>query len=201
MTFSKGQSEFFNTNQFFASSSQENEELLFSEKSIRTWQERIHSHQVKFLKGSQQIDEQTNLFNEITANNLIDRFEPLTLTPLPLNFWRLSKPYHQGPAIYIVMDLFEPENEKNLILYIGETISANQRWKGDHDCKKYLDNYSSTLQQARLNCRLSIRFWTDVPQKTNARRKLEQALIQRWLPPFNKETRTRWQTPFTTDIN
>jgi hypothetical protein len=30
---------------------------------------------------------------------------------------------------------------------------------------------------------------------------LEQALIQRWKPPFNKETRGRWSTPFTADID
>ena len=33
-----------------------------------------------------------------------------------------------------------------------------------------------------------------------ARRALEQQLIQRWLPPFNKETRQRWSTPFTAEV-
>jgi hypothetical protein len=39
-----------------------------------------------------------------------------------------------------------------------------------------------------------------VPSGTRERRALEQALIRRWLPPFNKETRERWATPFTADI-
>ena len=33
-----------------------------------------------------------------------------------------------------------------------------------------------------------------------ARRALEQQLIQRWWPPFNKETRRRWATPFTAEL-
>ena len=47
-----------------------------------------------------------------------------------------------------------------------------------------------------LHCSTSIRFWSDVPRATRARRQLEQTLIQRWQPPFNKETRERWATPF-----
>jgi hypothetical protein len=50
-----------------------------------------------------------------------------------------------------------------------------------------------------LEARLSIRFWGDVPATIRPRRALEQALIRRWLPPFNKETRQRWVTPFTAD--
>ena len=37
------------------------------------------------------------------------------------------------------------------------------------------------------------------PPPSARRRALEQALIQRWLPPFNKETRSRWATPFQAD--
>jgi hypothetical protein len=52
-----------------------------------------------------------------------------------------------------------------------------------------------------VKTKLSIRFWLDVPTKTKERRKLEQKLIQAWLPPFNKETREIWATPFTSQIN
>jgi hypothetical protein len=38
-----------------------------------------------------------------------------------------------------------------------------------------------------------------VPEGIAPRRALEQALIRRWLPPFNKETRGRWTTPFTAE--
>jgi hypothetical protein len=40
-----------------------------------------------------------------------------------------------------------------------------------------------------------------VPAQVKPRRALEQALIQRWLPPFNKETRARWATPFTAGLD
>ncbi len=49
-----------------------------------------------------------------------------------------------------------------------------------------------------MGCQLSIRFWSDAPAGTRQRRALEQALIRLWQPPFNKETRGRWATPFTT---
>ena len=106
---------------------------------------------------------------------------------------------HEGAAVYFVMDKII-ETDENIILYIGETISAEKRWKGEHDCKSYLSNYSESLQKANLTTKLSIRFWLDVPTETKARRKLEQKLIQTWLPPFNKETRGIWGTPFTSQI-
>ena len=84
-------------------------------------------------------------------------------------------------------------------LYVGETGRADRRWKGDHDCKRYLAAYGEALRKAGLPMALSIRFWCDVPTATGPRRALEQALIRRWLPPFNKETRERWATPFTAD--
>ena len=124
----------------------------------------------------------------------------MQLTPLPLSFWKWPKTMHKGPAIYFVMDKVI-NSEENIILYIGETISAEKRWKGEHDCKNYLSNYSDTLQKATLTTKLNIRFWLDVPIKTKERRKLEQKLIQTWLPPFNKETRGIWATPFTSQIS
>ena len=79
-------------------------------------------------------------------------------------------------------------------------LAAERRWKGDHDCKAYLAAYGEALQRCELSAQLSIRFSCDVPQATRARRALEQQLIQRWWPPFNKETRQRWATPFTAEL-
>ena len=79
-------------------------------------------------------------------------------------------------------------------------MAADRRWKGEHDCKAYLAAYGEALQRCGMAHQLSIRFCSDVPRTTKARRGLEQALIQHWLPPFNKETRQRWATPFTTDL-
>ena len=101
--------------------------------------------------------------------------------------------------MYLVLDR-PPQLSDPLLLYVGETGRADLRWKGDHDCKSYLAAYSEALRKADLAPRLSIRFWSDVPPAAAARRGLEQELIRHWLPPFNKETRGRWATPFTADL-
>lgn len=100
--------------------------------------------------------------------------------------------------MYLVMDR-PAELDQPLLLYIGETLAADRRWKGDHDCKRYLAAYGEALQRCGLAHQLSIRFSTDVPAITKERRALERRLIQRWQPPFNKETRQRWATPFTAE--
>ena len=89
---------------------------------------------------------------------------------------------------------------QHILLYIGETLAAERRWKGEHDCKSYLASYCEALSKVGLSSQLSIRFWTDVPIQTLSRRQLEQSLIKQWLPPFNKETRARWATPFTAEL-
>jgi hypothetical protein len=125
---------------------------------------------------------------------------PLTLPAQSLAFWRWPQAPHQGPAMYFVLD--RPAHLPHpLLLYVGETARADRRWKGAHDCKSYLAAYQEALARAELAAGLSIRFWCEAPAATAARRALEQALIQRWKPPFNKETRSRWSTPFTADLD
>jgi hypothetical protein len=124
--------------------------------------------------------------------------DPLALAPQSLSFWRWPSAPHRGAALYLVLDR-PADPAPPLLLYVGETGRADRRWKGDHDCKSYLAAYGEALAAADLPARLSIRFWLDVPAAIGARRALEQALIRRWLPPFNKETRGRWATPFTAD--
>ena len=122
--------------------------------------------------------------------------DPLALVALPLQFWRWPEAPQKGAALYFVVD--RPRHLASpLLLYVGETGQADRRWKGEHDCKDYLAAYGEALQQVGLECQLSIRFWSDAPALTRQRRALEQALIRLWQPPFNKETRGRWATPFT----
>ena len=175
------------------------QDILIEKKIIKEWQEKIINHQSPIFKSNYKDVTQTSLFESI-SDELNKTFNPIQLTPLPLSFWKWPKTMHKGPAIYFVMDKII-NSEENIILYIGETISAEKRWKGEHDCKNYLSNYSDTLQKANLTTKLNIRFWLDVPIKTKERRKLEQKLIQTWLPPFNKETRGIWATPFTSQIS
>jgi hypothetical protein len=121
--------------------------------------------------------------------------DPLLLAPLALQFWRWPVPAHSGPALYFVLD-HGLGDDRPLLLYVGETAHADRRWKGDHDCKAYLADYGETLSRGSAPARLSIRFWCDAPPEVRRRRQLEQQQIGHWQPPFNKECRERWQTPF-----
>ena len=199
MRCSKGQGELFENVNLLHSIAESENQMPMSSEFIKRWQKQIQDHQLNLFMKNKQSNKQTSLFQK-DHHSSIEHFEPLKLTPLPLNFWRWPKCPHNGPAIYLVMDKTSNSN-KHLLLYIGETVSADKRWKGEHDCKNYLSSYCEYLQKAGIKSQLSIRFWLDVPKETKARRKLEQNLIQYWLPPFNKETRARWSTPFTYELN
>ena len=175
------------------------QDMYIDKEVIKAWQKKIVDYQNPIFKYGYKNVNQTSLFKS-NINELNMTFNPTKLTPLPLSFWRSAQKIHEGPAVYFVMDKII-NSDKNIILYIGETISAEKRWKGEHDCKNYLSNYVEVLQKSNVTTELNIRFWLDVPFKTMERRKLEQKLIQTWLPPFNKETRGIWATPFTSQIN
>ena len=193
------QHDLFKNNDFKISEIKLIQDIFIDKKTIKQWQEKIINHQSPIFKYGYKDVNQSSLF-ESSSEELNESFNPMNLNPLPLSFWRWPKDMHEGPAIYFVMDNIINSDE-NIILYIGETISAEKRWKGDHDCKNYLSSYADSLQKANISTNLNIRFWLDVPIKTKERRKLEQKLIQTWLPPFNKETREIWATPFTSQIN
>ena len=193
------QCDLFNNNNLNFSEKGSLQDVFIDKKIIKEWQAKIITHQSPIFKSGNIDVNQYSLF-ESSSDELNASFNPIELTPLPLSFWRWPKAMHEGPAVYFVMDEIIDSGE-NIILYIGETISAEKRWKGEHDCKDYLSSYSDSLHKANVKTKLSIRFWLDVPTKTKERRKLEQKLIQAWLPPFNKETREIWATPFTSQIN
>ncbi len=194
----KRQGELFDDNDLLSQPVKTSNEVFLSKAVLQKWQKAIYTHQEQLFQGLSDDESQGSLFHPLQDKSLEPILNPLDLTPLPINFWRWSQSDHTGPAIYLVMD--RPKGiGSNLLLYIGETMAAEKRWKGDHDCKKYLEAYLEAFQKANLETQLSIRFWTDVPKATKARRKIEQQLIQTWLPPFNKETRSRWATPFTTE--
>ena len=162
-------------------------------ETIMLWRNKIYHHQSKILENKLIADSQQSLFPEIKSFDE-KKINPFSLQPFSLSFWRTSQSVHQGPAMYYVID--NMANSK-IILYIGETNSANKRWKGEHDCKKYLINYKEALASNNLESHQDIRFFLDVPKEVKLRRKLEHNLIYLWLPPFNKETRSRWSTTFT----
>lgn len=179
-------------------------ELQLNRQQLLFWQQRLSNFQQPKLdalnQGGLQATGQIDLFGGAVQGpaDTVHRLNPLALTAQHLQFWRWPEQQGSGAAIYFVLDR-PPHLPGHLLLYVGETAQADRRWKGEHDCKSYLAAYGEALQQAGLSSQPSIRFWHDAPSEVKPRRALEQALIRHWLPPFNKETRRRWATPFTAD--
>jgi hypothetical protein len=177
--------------------------LALSARQLIDWQERVgrFQHRVRGQCTRAPADQLRLLPDAAAAaapTAAAAGIQPDDLTPQSLDFWRWPSAPHQGAAIYFVTDR-PPHLDHSLLLYVGETGRADRRWKGEHDCKAYLAAYSDALRRAGLARLLSIRFCCDVPTGVAARRALEQALIRRWWPPFNKECRERWATPFTVE--
>ena len=180
------------------------EDLPLQEHQLREWQQRLLAFQqprfAAVAEGHSVAPGQINLLDGgiVGPAATVERLDPLALAPQNLQFWRWPEARNSGAALYFVIDR-PPHLKGSLLLYVGETAQADRRWKGEHDCKSYLAAYGDALQEVGLGSQLSIRFWSDAPTDVRPRRALEQALIRHWLPPFNKETRGRWATPFTAD--
>tara|TARA_Y100000589_G_scaffold320809_1_gene351149 strand:- start:446 stop:1054 length:609 start_codon:yes stop_codon:yes gene_type:complete len=179
--------EIFESNNFFKN------DIKHSKYSLLDWRKKIHKHQLSIRKNLKNLSLQKNLIGNFEEQHT--NINPFLLKSVSINFWRSNKVIHKGAAMYFVIDKI---NNSEIILYIGETNSADNRWKGDHDCKVYINNYKESLSQNNFKSHIDIRFYLDVPKEVKFRRKLEQQLIYLWLPPFNKETRNRWATTFTT---
>ena len=192
--FSKNkQFELFSSANDFSVNSQKEKDLYLSEESILLWRQKIYKHQQLVLKNLENEYLQKSLIkDQLKLDNI--KVNPFLLNSTSINFWRSNKLINNGPAIYFVIDTIKKEQ---IILYIGETYSADKRWKGVHDCKNYVNNYIESLSKIEIESHIDIRFSLDVPSEVKFRRKLEQKLICLWLPPFNKETRGRWSTTFT----
>ena len=132
------QFELFGSNVNTSINFQHSNNLKIKGEIITEWRNRIYNHQFKISKDTHNKTlHQTSLpLNTISNERKID---PFSLQPLSLNFWRSNQYIHNGPAMYFVIDSMK---SSKIILYIGETNSANKRWKGEHDCKNYLMNLS-----------------------------------------------------------
>ncbi len=120
--------------------------------------------------------------------------DPFNLKPETIAFWRFPAQSSGDACLYFVID-WNPA-ALPLLLYVGETCRSNQRWKGEHDCKRYIANYTALHFQHGLTPTITIGFWWDTPVQTRPRQQLELALIRRWRSPFNKENWQVWGTPF-----
>jgi hypothetical protein len=136
---------------------------------------------------------QSNLdLNCLDPNGLSpDSIDPFKLPQQNTEFWRWKAEDVGSAALYFVMDCQLP-----ILLYVGETIKSNQRWKGMHDCKRYLLNYVTAHRLHDSPVAVNIGFWAQAPVQTRLRQQLELALIEKWRSPFNKENWGFWNTPF-----
>ncbi|MCU0570094.1 MAG: GIY-YIG nuclease family protein [Oculatellaceae cyanobacterium Prado106] len=169
---------------------QEAANLWMSQEALAQWKRRIaeFQYQVRFSP----FEEQGSLFEETAATTKAMAIDPFSL--YLYNFFFFEQPASQHPdkpSMYFVIDMQVP-----LLLYVGETVKANQRWKGVHDCKRYVLNYRDLHTKYGLETAINTAFYWDIPAEVRPRQALETALIERWRSPFNKENWTFWGTPF-----
>ncbi len=164
-----------------------------SVSALRAWKQRIWQYQQQVR--AQLPMQQGSLFESEVSYGADcldpDSLDPLTLPRQNIEFWRWKATDLGASALYFVIDYELP-----MLLYVGETVKSNQRWRGEHDCKRYLLNYRQAHYQHGLASALGIGFWAEAPVQTRPRQRLERALIQRWRSPFNKENWQFWGTPF-----
>ena len=188
------QYELFESKDVFSTNSFYEKDFDHTKSSLIKWRKNIYNYQKNIFQSTNNSFIQKSFINVEEDNIKLKRINPFLLTSFSINFWRSNKSVDKGPAMYFVLDTTK---DSRIVLYIGETSSADKRWKGDHDCKNYINNYKESVLKNNLEINLDIRFFLDVPKEVKLRRKLEKQLIYLWLPPFNKETRDRWTTTFT----
>ncbi|MEM6520402.1 MAG: GIY-YIG nuclease family protein [Cyanobacteria bacterium P01_C01_bin.70] len=160
-----------------------------SADELTAWKRRIERFQQTVRQGPSEA--QGALFDLLSSPSAAAAIDPFTLPQRNAEFWREQFTDAGHAALYFVVD-----HEADLLLYVGETVKANQRWKGTHDCKRYILNYVSAHRTAQLAVQVNIGFWPYAPDDRQARQALESELICRWRSPFNKENWRLWATPF-----
>lgn len=156
---------------------------------LNTWKGRVGQFQQAIQNGSTAAH-QGSLFS-MSAPSPADELDPFTLPQRNAEFWRGQFSDMGNAAFYFVVD-----HELPILLYVGETVKANQRWKGTHDCKRYILSYVSAHRARSLPIQVNIGFWPYAPEDRKTRQSLESELIRKWRSPFNKENWRTWATPF-----
>jgi hypothetical protein len=163
--------------------------LEMSAQTLQDWKQRIFQHQRQVMQSVQ--PSQATLFEAHGLDTNLEMLDPFTLRSQNIEFWRW--PAHEPglAALYFVID-----HDLPVLLYVGETCKSNQRWKGVHDCKRYVRNYIESHRPHNLPVSVSIGFWPHAPEATRPRQRMERSLIEKWRSPFNKENWRHWGTPF-----
>jgi hypothetical protein len=167
------------------------EDTILGAAALQAWTRKVYRFQreVRYATGPHQ----TLLFDAPQTQGTIDPYhlDPFSLRQQNIEFWRWQYDEAGAAALYFVVDY-----ERPILLYVGETKKSNQRWKGVHDCKRYVTNYVMAHRHHGLPTTVNIGFMTGAPEARKARQQLESCLIERWRSPFNKENWTFWSTPF-----
>jgi len=163
--------------------------LRMSCESLQQWKTQIHKYQSQTW-GSQP-NAQGTLF-DLNSNSIDpETIDPFSLTLQSFSFFRLPAEGKGSACLYFVLD-----TAAELLLYVGETLYSHKRWQGQHDCKRYLDNYQDLHYKHKIKTAVCMTFWWGAPLQTRARQRLESALIAKWRPPFNWQNWSYWHTPF-----
>jgi hypothetical protein len=168
-------------------------DILLTAGELTAWKQRISQFQETV--PSEAASTQGTLF-DLGSSNPAEGIDPFTLPQRNAEFWREQFTDAGNAALYFVVD-----HEVPILLYVGETVKANQRWKGTHDCKRYILNYVAAHRTHQLPVQVNIGFWPYAPEERKARQALEASLIRQWRSPFNKENWRRWATPFVGPAN
>lgn len=162
-----------------------------SAKTLQAWKQRVFEYQQR-LKISPVVQQGSLFAVSPTADEIAVSIDPFSLPQQNTAFWRWQYEDAGVAALYFVIDAHLP-----ILLYIGETVHSNQRWKGEHGCKSYILNYVSVHHAHQLPVAVNISFYNWAPEITRDRQQIESALINHWRSPFNKENWAFWGTPFT----
>ncbi len=167
--------------------------LEMSGEALSEWKQRIATFQHRVKQEG--VPQQVSLFDAAPSISEVDALDPFTLPQQNTEFWRWRYGEEGTAALYFVIDYELP-----VLLYVGETVKSNQRWKGEHDCKRYLLHYRQAHYHHQLESTLGIAFWRSAPVQTRQRQRLESELIRKWRSPFNKENWAFWGTPFVAKV-
>ena len=173
-------------------------QLSIGPTELQVWKQRIIRFQAELQLTPD--SQQGSLFElaPAAAAAQASAINPFDLRRQNTEFWRWQFDDVGVAAMYFVIDYAATDEMAGspLLLYVGETVKSNQRWKGVHDCKRYLTNYRQSHFENGLDSELGIAFWPHAPSDRIPRQKLESDLIYRWRSPFNKENWRYWNTPF-----
>lgn len=151
--------------------------LSMDANALVQWKSQIAACQQRARESKPAI--QIALFDVAPAHcdpNIID---PFSLTLQSMAFWRFPTDSTGSACLYFIIDAAMP-----LLLYVGETCRSNLRWKGEHDCKRYIKRYQELHYKYGLTTAVNIAFWWGAPVQTRPQQQLESALIAKWPDGF-----------------